>query len=202
MLITSKVVQLTVWSLIIWLCIETFFSLTNSVLHYFLMRNFERPIHPRRINQRVLSLYFTMCCILIVVVEFTRVSKGHSILTTHDTTIKRTLHCSLVSMIHKQLLDQQQPNDSPRCSSLYWRYPPAHFLFQDHSARSNPAYLAPPQTPTSTSTAPSTRFPSSRSTSLRPTMRRNAPRPHPLRKPSSLLKSKTAHTMWQTRSHR
>lgn len=83
------------------------------------MRNLERAVHSRRINQRVLSLYFTMCCILIVVVEFTSVSKGHSILTTHVTAIKRTLNCSLVSMIHKLLLNQQQrSNHSPRCCSL------------------------------------------------------------------------------------
>lgn len=75
-------------------------------------------------------------------------------------------------------------------------------FFQDRSVRLNQACWAPPPTPTSTSTAPSTRSPSLHSTSLRRIMRKSVPPHHRQRRRSLLQRSKTARTMSLTRSHR
>lgn len=67
---------------------------------------------------------------------------------------------------------------------------------------SNPACWALPQTPTWTNTLQLTRSPSSHLTSLKLTTTKGSPRLLPRRKPSSLQKLKTAHTMSLRKSHR
>lgn len=89
-----------------------------------------------------------------------------------------------------------------RHANLYWVHSPCPLFFQGRSVRLNQACWAPPLTPTSTSTAPSTRSPSLHSTSLMRIMRKSVPPHHHQRRPLLLRRSKTARTMSLTRSHR